>query len=259
MMPRIGSWLSVPSSSKAVPLKCWPCVTICWLCWGFSVAAWPHPINCEPGAISCKVVKLRLRMGISATCFALNSVATSARSVLSCGASAGNYTVSDVPPTWNCMGTFAAASAETITSFCSLALNPGASTRTVYTSGIKWVTESFPLSLVVVASDVLLRGSRTVTLAFATAAPCGSVTVPMMLPYTACACAAGVVNRARLIHSITTPAIITCLVIFVSACLFGWVEGWVEGLGRTGAPAVGYFNGKCSGEQEAQTAGVGVQ
>jgi len=28
IIPRIGSWLSVPSSSNAVPLKCWPCVKI---------------------------------------------------------------------------------------------------------------------------------------------------------------------------------------------------------------------------------------
>ena len=157
-------------------------------------------------------------MGISLTCFALNVVATSARSVLSCGASAVTSTVSDVPPTWNCKGTFEAASAETRTSFCSLALNPGASTRTVYTSGIKWVTE-FPLSLVVVVSDVPLRWSRTVTLAFATAAPCGSVTVPMMLPYTACPHTGCAVSVTRQMQIVSIAAIESCFAIFSASAV----------------------------------------
>src|SRR5260370_8877946 len=36
MIPKIGSWLSVPSNSKPVPAKCCPFVNICREAWGFS-------------------------------------------------------------------------------------------------------------------------------------------------------------------------------------------------------------------------------
>src|ERR1019366_4438217 len=69
------------------------------------------------------------------------------------------------------------------------------------------------LSLVAVVSEVPFPSSRTVTFAFATAAPCGSVTEPRMPPYTACACAGCGVNVTRQNQIITIGAMEICFAI----------------------------------------------
>jgi hypothetical protein len=69
-----------------------------------------------------------------------------------------------------------------------------------------------PLSFVVVSSAVPLVNEVTVTLAPATELPCGSVTVPRMLPYTACANEVDVLKpHAR--QSMTNPTQIDRLTI----------------------------------------------
>jgi len=96
-------------------------------------------------------------------------------------------TVSLVPPTWNCKGTLAAASAETITSFCSLALNgrrlDAKAVRVwnqvrdgIVPAVVRGRGSVVPLALVG-HGHLGVRDRRTLG---------GSVTVPMMLPYTAC-------------------------------------------------------------------------
>ena len=74
IIPRIGSWLSVPSNSKAVPLKCCP------LHKNLLAALRILRGGVAPSQLlrarreQFEVVKLRFKMGRSSTYFALNSI-----------------------------------------------------------------------------------------------------------------------------------------------------------------------------------------
>ncbi len=82
-----------------MPLKCCP-FTIVWTepC-GFSLAACCHWSCWVPGVSRMNLVKFRSRMGSSVSCFWVNDVATSARSVLSSGDPPVTVTVSVSSPT----------------------------------------------------------------------------------------------------------------------------------------------------------------
>ena len=72
MMPRIGSWLSVPSSWNATPANACPSTSICLLNPADSrSAAWLQPSCCAPGSRSCRLVKLRSGIGRSMISFAV--------------------------------------------------------------------------------------------------------------------------------------------------------------------------------------------
>src|SRR6202022_2183977 len=115
---------------KPVPAKVCPLTLVCRLPCGFSLEACDQPSCCEPGDASTSAVKLRLNNGRSSTALSLKTVATSARSVLSCGVSAVTSTVSVDPPTWNCPSTRAAVSAETPMPLATNDLKPEAVTWT---------------------------------------------------------------------------------------------------------------------------------
>src|SRR5712691_4477932 len=70
---------------------------------------------------------------------------------------------------------------------------------------MRWITDKFPLSFVVVSSTVFLVTDVTLTWAPDIAFPCGSVTVPIMLPKTACPTAVLAPNPSARQRTRTNP------------------------------------------------------
>src|SRR5262245_54835909 len=132
------------------------------------------------------LVKLRSMIGRSEICRPSNVVATSARSVLSSGASAVIVICSVTCPACSVTLTVEAVSTFTTTVSITVDLKLGASTLTRYVPGIRRVWVELPDALDLAVSLTLDPMLVIVTVAFGTAAPDESVTAPKMLPYTAC-------------------------------------------------------------------------
>ena len=141
-------------------------------------------------------MKLRSRIGRSVSCRWSNEVATSARSVFSSGDPPVTVTVSVSSPTssWKLMGV--CASTLTTTDGTTAVLKLASSAFTSYVPGTSRSFRKKPDSLVTTVSEVFRSMLVTVTLTPGRIPPLESVTVPLMLPYTACA-ASGRGTRAQ--------------------------------------------------------------
>src|SRR6185369_3469192 len=102
--------------------------------------------------------------------------------VMSGSAAAVTLTVSAIAPGWRLALTSATAEVRTMTFEYTAAENPGASKRTSYGPGSKLIRPYVPSSRVVVSRLRLSTSAVALTVAPATAAPMGSVTIPKMAP-----------------------------------------------------------------------------
>ena len=110
----------------------WVCVDPC----GFSAAACCHPSCCVPGVSRMNLVRLRSNMGALVSWRASNTVATSARSVLSSGDPPVTSIVSVTGPSSSLKSTGVTASTLTTTFGTTAVLQLAISAFTSYVPGI---------------------------------------------------------------------------------------------------------------------------
>src|SRR5260370_36645151 len=150
------------------------------------------PPTAAPGTSGVNCTKLRPFIGSSRTCSPSIMFATSPVDVLTAMGAASTVTVSVAAPI-SIFKLTAVTSPTCSSTFLSVSfLKPPLFTVRVYTLGSSSGKEKLPCSLVTAWRAAPVRSLTALTVAPGTAAPLGSVTVPVIVPEVFCAEAVGV-------------------------------------------------------------------